>query len=106
MFNPGGGSGWYGGGSSGVVTALVGTGAGGSSFISGHVGCVAIKAKNDRSPKTGSAEEICVHYSGKVFSATEMIDGVHSMPKPDGTGNETGHTGDGFCRITGTSTVP
>ena len=34
------------------------------------------------------------------FSEMSMIDGGSSMTKPDGSGSETGHIGNGFCRIT------
>ncbi len=36
-----------------------------------------------------------------IFSNMSMIDGGSNMNKPDGTGNETGHLGQGYCRITG-----
>ena len=81
----GGGGGYYGGGNTDIV------GLGGSSYISGHTGCSTI--------------------SGYVFSSTVMIDGggrewvsatrgsAKSMPKPTG-GTETGHSGNGYCKIT------
>ena len=39
------------------------------------------------------------HYSGYVFSNTVMKAGNVSMPKPTG-GTETGHTGNGYAKIT------
>ena len=96
----GSGGGYYGG--CAYKGSKVGTledygGGGGSSFISGHSGCNAIN-QNSTSTKithTGSAN----HYSGKVFSNTVMIAGDASMPSPTG-GTETGHSGNGYCKIT------
>ncbi len=46
----GGGGGYYGGGGGGYNGGVVGSGAGGSSFISGHTGSVAIASEIDQSP--------------------------------------------------------
>lgn len=116
-YGGGGGGGYYGGG-----TGYGTTGAGGSSFISGHTGCVAIASStstaartgtNSASCSTGSTDNLCsVHYSGKVFTNTTMIDGggyawtskkesQENMPNPVlgfyvlGKGNE----GNGAARI-------
>ena len=95
----GAGSGYYGGGSGGVFGGVVASGAGGSSFISGHPGCKTI--------------------SGYVFTSgtTKMIDGkgltwttssqttggtAERMPTTSG-GQEalnTGHSGNGYAKIT------
>lgn len=101
----GGGGGYYGGGSSGVATNIAGTGAGGSSFISGHNGCDAINSSGIHTNQSN-------HYSGKVFLDTLMIDGQgykwtnskidqEKMPKPEGGYYELGqgHTGHGYARI-------
>ncbi|MBQ1401376.1 MAG: Cna B-type domain-containing protein, partial [Firmicutes bacterium] len=90
----GGGGGYYGGGALGPYHK---GGAGGSSFISGHAGCNAIAANSTQGSivHTGSA----THYSGTTFENTVMTAGNLSMPKPDGT-TETGHSGDGYARIT------
>jgi len=64
----GGGGGYYGGGSGSYNNSVVGSGAGGSSFISGYLGCDAI---DDSGIHTGD----CMHYSGNVFIYTEMIGG-------------------------------
>jgi hypothetical protein len=69
-----------------------GGGGGGSSFISGYTGCDAI---NSSGINTGQPN----HYSGKIFTNMQMIDGNSSMPNPDG-GTETGHSGNGYARIT------
>ena len=70
----GGGGGYYGGGSGGSTTNYISAGAGGSSFISGYTGCVAITAANDRTPKTGQGQ--ANHYSGKVFANGTMTGGT------------------------------
>ena len=92
----GGGSGLYGGGSGGVDHSIVGAGAGGSSFISGHPGCSTV--------------------SGYSFSSTQMIDGkglswtsagqttggsAVQMPTTSGglEALNTGHSGHGYAKI-------
>ncbi|WP_024990669.1 glycine rich domain-containing protein, partial [Segatella albensis] len=84
----GGGSGYYGGGGGGVNRFIVGSGSGGSSFISGYSGCDAIAESSTEGHiiHTGQAN----HYSGKVFTNSVMIDGGSAMPSPSG-GTETGH---------------
>lgn len=117
-YGGGGGSGYYGGGN-GFGT----TGAGGSSYISGHTGCVAIASESSTAARTtasggtcttGSTDNVCsIHYSGKIFTNTTMIDGegyswthikgeLTKMPNPNGGvyASGIGHTGDGFARIT------
>lgn len=89
----GGGGGYYGGGGGGYVDSGVSSGAGGSSFISGHTGCNAID-------KSGNHTATPVHYSGKKFTSTSMIAGNGSMPNPRGSGNITGNTGNGYAKIT------
>ena len=64
----GGGGGYYGGD---TTTTAPMTTVGGSSFISGHLGCDAITGEDDRTP-TGQP----IHYSGKKFTNTIMIDGA------------------------------
>ena len=89
----GGGSGYYGGGGSMHSQSA----AGGSSFISGYPGCDAISEESTSGNiiHTGQPN----HYSGMVFSDPVMKAGNASMPKPTG-GNETGHSGNGYARIT------
>ena len=108
--NTGGGGGYYGGSRSGHIASA----GGGSSYISGHNGCNAIAEYSTSSDiiHTGQAN----HYSGLVFTNTNMIDGSghtwtttdtgaksnNLMPKPSG-GTYTinnGHTGNGYARIT------
>ena len=107
----GGGAGYYGGGggvkSDGNAT---GYGAGGSSYIAGYPGTVAVTAEDDLNPKevdgaqcaTGNENSECsAHYSGKTFEEATMIAGTSEMPKHDGTEDTmTGNTGNGYARIT------
>ncbi len=101
----GGGGGYYGGQSyTGTGISSAASGAGGSSFISGHNGCNAI---NSAGSHTGQS----VHYSGLSFTNTIMIDGAGyqwttakgsyvGMPDLAGTGTMTGNTGHGQVKIT------
>ena len=67
--NCGGGGGYYGGGASTQTGSYSNAGGGGgSSFISGHDGCDAIDANGNHTANN-------VHYSGKYFYNTTMIDG-------------------------------
>ncbi|MCL2110569.1 glycine rich domain-containing protein, partial [Microgenomates group bacterium] len=77
----GGGGGYYGGGAGSVW----GSGSGGSSFISGHTGSVAIISASNQGAKntcgvtctTGINNNCCsIHYSNKSFTSTTMIDGA------------------------------
>ena len=117
-YGGGGGGGYYGGGNGHGTT-----GAGGSSYISGHTGCVAIVSESSTSARTGTGGASCttgtsdnlcsVHYSGKVFTDTVMIDGtgyswtntkgaLQPMPDPSGEyyASGVGHSGNGYARIT------
>ena len=87
----GGGGGYYAGGSGGHVG-----GSGGSSFISGYSDCDAISESSTENAIVHTGQPN--HYSGLVFTDTQMIDGAHTMPSPNG-GTETGHSGDGACII-------
>ena len=111
----GGGSGWY-GGSGGLGNNR---GYGGTSYISGHAGCVAIASASSNSASTAGTENSVArstHYSGKIFTSTKMIDGEaytwtterttqSAMPRPSGGSypSGTGHTGNGYCKISGTT---
>ena len=96
VYGSGGGGGYYGGGGGGHCLGTVGSGAGGSSFISGYTGCDAIDESSieDHIVHTGQPN----HYSGYVFTNSVMIAGDAIMPKPKG-GTETGHSGDGYAII-------
>ena len=107
----GGGGGYYGGGGSKTANNVsqASNGAGGSSYISGHNGCDAIKEESteDNIIHTGQS----IHYSGMHFTDTVMIDGsgykwttqkgeYTGMPSHDGTGTMKGNAGNGYARIT------
>ncbi len=114
--NSGGGGGYYGGGGGYYACGILNSGAGGSSYISGHTGCVAITSATSITPKsgctTGTTNNSCsVHYSGKVFISTRMVDGNGyqwtnvrgsrtMMPNKSLTGTMTGSSGTGQAIIT------
>ena len=98
----GGGGGWF-GGASGSHTNGNSSGAGGSSYISGYSGCIGTSSTTSFLPPSSSdSVEKSKSWTGLYFIAGTMslIDGGNSMPKPDGTGDETGHEGPGFARVT------
>lgn len=78
----GGGGGWYGGGAGSYGTA----GAGGSGYV-----YTSTTASNYPSG--------CLLNSTYYLSNAQTIAGNKSFPSPTGS-TETGHTGNGFCRIT------
>lgn len=86
-FASGGGGGYYVGGAGSVTHYKVGSGAGGSSFISGHPGCDAISKDFSLSNKIHTHQP--VHYSNMKFFSTKMMSGL-----------ETGYYGDGKAVIT------
>ncbi|WP_081618598.1 fimbrillin family protein [Segatella paludivivens] len=87
----GGGGGWWGG------LAIHGRGgSGGSSFISGMSGCVAISADGTQN---ASVNYMTINGIIYTFTSPVMKDGASSMPSPTG-GTETGHSGNGYARIT------
>ena len=111
----GGGSGYWGGGASDLV------GMGGTCFISGHPGCIAIASAAGTSASTAGSDnsvERATHYSGLKFTNTIMIDGAGypwttskgasttTMPTPPGGTISAGNVGNGYCRITGTAVSP
>ena len=93
--------GYYGGISSDVNYQS--SGSGGSGFISGHEGCIAIKSISEIIPKVQTYTKIedSYHYSGKIFTNTVLLDGNQDMPsyKKDGE-NMKGNDDNGHCRIT------
>ena len=116
----GGGGGYYGGGGSisrdwysgsrydpGLAT-------GGSSYISGHAGCVAITSAEDRTPlgvEGTNNVDISIHYSKKYFTETVMIDAdrynwtyvkgeqLETVPAPNGEENYLGNVENGIAKI-------
>ena len=108
-YGTGGGAGYYGGGSGISTIDNVSSGAGGSSFISGHNGCDAIKKESteDNIIHTGGS----IHYSGLYFTNTVMIDGngynwtsekgdYLGMPSHSDNSIIKGNHGNGYARIT------
>ena len=108
----GGGGGWYGGSGGGYVN---GGGTGGSSYISGHTGCVGVTSTTSSTPKsgcsTGTTSNACsISPYGYTFTNTTMVDGAGykwttakgskvNQIQPDSTLAE-GHLGNGYARIT------
>lgn len=111
LYGPGGGGGYYGGGASETWSS------GGSSYISGHTGCVAIESKNSRTAKSGCTtsntnKNCSIHYTNLSFDNTTVIDGTSykwtntkqsqtNMPNPI-KGTYTigrGHRGNGYAKI-------
>ena len=87
-----GGGGYYGG------AASAGRASGGSSYISGHLGC-------DSIDKNSTKDDIrhtwsMIHYSGKYFLYTQMEDGYSYMPTFDGTSEMVGNSENGYAKIT------
>ncbi|MDO4996494.1 MAG: glycine rich domain-containing protein [Bacilli bacterium] len=88
MYSIAGGSGYFAGGTSRSTNGNVSSGAGGSSYISGHIGCVAIEGtstvdnitfptKHEVLCDDGTIDIDCsIHNSGKYFTETVMIDGA------------------------------
>ena len=137
----GAGGGYWGGLTSGIAGNIADMHAtlessGGSSFIAGHDGCIAIASATTGTrnilsnlnyqvatteeydivtPSTGSV--VTVNNTAYQFTNTLMIDGrgyrwinyrlntVVGMESPSGA-NETGHAGNGYCRITLPIPVP
>ncbi|EAX95981.1 hypothetical protein TVAG_052390 [Trichomonas vaginalis G3] len=96
--NGSGGGGYFGGSASSVEKNY--GGAGGSSFISGHKGCIAISEDfTEENPKFSEREDPSIHYSNITFFNTVMIDGKHLMPLVNGSMSY-GNPGNGSIRIT------
>lgn len=100
-----GGGGWYVG-----AYGRHGGAGGGSSYISGHIGCQAI---NSNSTLTSISHSANSEYPSYVFTNTTMIDGEgylwtsaiqptkkQTMPSNGVTTIEGGNVGDGYARIT------
>lgn len=106
----GGGSGYYGG--AGGINSI---GSGGSSFISGYKGCVAILnsdlINNPRTARSNIQGNTCTdtnalddvlcsfHYSERYFSKSIMKSGTETMPTAIG-GTMTGNSNNGYAKIT------
>ena len=99
-----GGGGYYGGGGVNPDSSADDDkgGAGGSSYISGHSGCIAITSSESSTPKVTTFTTLSdsYHYSGYIFTQTNMINGGSAMPTLQGNNTKTGNTGNGYARIT------
>jgi len=96
----GGGGGYYGGGRGHHAP-----GAGGSSYISGHSGAIAITSQTDITPKSGCSNgttdiSCSYHYSNKIFTNPDMKAGNEKLPTHDLASTMTGNSGNGYARIT------
>ena len=113
-YSAGGGGGWYGGGGGAVDDGSDddGSGAGGSSYISGHAGCIAIDSTGKPVASTYSKIEDSISFTNMKFTATHMIDGAgyewtttkssisSGMPTFNGIGTMNGNSGNGMAKIT------
>lgn len=104
----GGGGGYYAGGNGAHGSNTVGSGAGGSSFVSGHDGCNAISDASTESNIIHTGQSI--HYSGYKFTDTYIIDGrgyiwtntigeYNRMPTHHGGTSMVGNEGNGYAKI-------
>lgn len=97
----GGGGGYWGGRTADVK--LESSGAGGSGYVSGHPGCIAINSQLNQNPKVQSYSNISdsYHYSGYKFVNTSLIAGDQgNIPTYDGNSTMMGNTGNGYVKIT------
>ena len=103
----GGGGGYYGGTARNANGQS--SGAGGSSFISGHEGCDAILKESTQGNIKHSGQ--ANHYSNYIFTDTIMVDGqgykwttvqgnYTGMPTFDGKSNMSGNNNNGYAKIT------
>ena len=113
----GGGSGWY-GGAGGTRDLIDGDGGGGSSYISGHAGCVGKTSTGAQQNGDANTVAKSLSYTGLYFTETKMIDGkgyawttalgnLEAMPNPLGGSyaEGVGHKGSGYVRITSLTPV-
>ena len=79
-----------------------GSAGGGSSYVSGYEGCIAIKSADDITPKVSSYSQISdsYHYSGLIFENIRMIAGNEEMPSYNNDDTVIGNSGDGHLKIT------
>ena len=108
----GGGGGGYYGGTYCISGNFYSAGSGGTSYISGYTGTVAVESESSSSPRLDSHNQICtndsalidntcsIHYSGKTFIDTVMKSGNEEMPTYDGDSTMTGNSDNGYAKIT------
>ena len=99
----GGGGGYFGGESHDFKGGEPGSG--GSGYISGYTGSVAIQSEDNTNPKYGCDNgtedvECSYHYSGKVFTDPIIKSGTDVMPDYRGESTIRGNEGNGFVKIT------
>ena len=75
------GGGYWGGHMSN--TSKASGGAGGSGYVSGHEGCIAVNSQTDITPKVQKYTQLSdsYHYSGKIFTNTELTTGATETSK-------------------------
>jgi len=101
----GGGGGYYGAKafSNTSYSYICIPGAGGSGFVSGFTGCVAIaESSTESSIKQSTASDKTVHYSGMKFTNAQLTAASFSsavMPNPSGGSNIKGRADSGYCII-------
>ena len=98
-FTSGGGGGYFGGGAGAVTAYTVGSGAGGSSYISGYSKCSSVVPNEENIKGYDVVEESSIHYSNIEFYQPIMIGGDEFMMEPNGTSSR-GHSGPGYAQIT------
>ena len=111
----GGGGGWYGGGGGTTTNCNITSSASGSSYISGHIGCIGTKSRTSHAYTSACVSnptlDCSTSYSGLYFTNTVIVDGAGyrwttakgsyvGMPNLAGTGTMTGNTGHGQVKIT------
>ena len=124
--NSGGGGGYWGGRPGGARSGNTddsGQGTGGSSYVSGYTGAVAVRDNSVNTPRyasdgttlctNGTTDNTCsIHFTGKVFEDPVMISGESAPAEVVGTDEELeyimeepdgievyGHTGHGHARV-------
>ena len=111
-YNGGGGGGGYYGGAGGRGDSWSSVGSSGSSYISGHAGCIAVTSAGLPKTQTYTTLADSIHYTNMKFTNTTMVDGygyqwttvkgnaVFYMPSYDEKSTMTGHSGNGYAKIT------
>ena len=98
-YTTGGGGGYFGGGAGGVTDYVVGSGVGGSSYVSGHPKCSSIVPNHSSDIGYDVDESSSIHHSGIEFYMPTMISGNENMVEPNGA-ISIGHSGPGYAKIT------
>ena len=108
----GGGGGGYFGGTYCSRGDFHSGGTGGTSYISGYNGSIAIESDTSTSPRIDSYNNVCtktsaaedttcsIHYSNNVFTNAVMKSGSEEVPTYDNSDVMTGNKGNGYAKIT------